>query len=285
MKIIKNAILKIENDIVYLNKDLIKKRKISSRAVPTLLGYNQWQSVGKGVLDRLGLLEYEKIDAYYTVAGEIAEYLADDFLHSQYREYGVKIETKRFQSSFKGSNGIWYGNNLYKSNPKFSGVNDIGISSPDFARANVEVKSKSMKSYEYIINRNQIPAEELLQGEVLSTLAKSEKLIMLYVFYPEVVENMIREYVPEIEDINEYDISYILKQVRVYIADIKIVPINYKVDFEKTQNAMEQAHQVVEKYAISGELPIDLFSVDDKQYFFEFGLMSDEETTYDDLPF
>ena len=66
MKVKENAILKIENDIVYLNKNLIKKKKISSRAVPTLLGYNQWQSIGKGILDRLSLLEYETIDPYYT---------------------------------------------------------------------------------------------------------------------------------------------------------------------------------------------------------------------------
>lgn len=275
------AIRKIADNKVYLNPTLIKQLKISSRLVGDLLGLNQWNSVGKSIIDRLGLFDYDRIepiDPYYTVRGEVAEIFAVKFLHETYKKFGVEIETKTFPSRYKGSNGQWYGNNLYRNNEKFSGVNDIGISSPASARANCEVKSKSDKSYEYIINRKIVPQEELMQGKVLSTLAKTEKLLMIYVFFDEdsevVMKDFTNKFDGDINDLNETNLKPLLDMMKDYekLGKIRIEVLRYDIDLTEVEQQMEMAYQIVKEHAEKGYIELDLFSDDDKQTFKNMGL-------------
>jgi hypothetical protein len=171
---------------VFTNADVQKGRKITSRAFPSILGKNKWESSGKTILERYGLIEKEQIDPYYLVRGNLAEKIAYDYLKNHYK---TKKNTDITLATWN-KDEIHYDN--FPKNEKFGGMIDIAISSPQEFRAVVEVKSKSMKDFESIKGNNG-NEEEVLQGVFLTYLSQAEKCLMVYVFFTPEQEKAIKD--------------------------------------------------------------------------------------------
>jgi len=168
------------------NVNVEKGKKVTSRAFPTLLGKNKYESSGKATLERFGLIEKEQIDPYWLVRGNLAEKIVYNFLLNHYKEQkGVDVKLTTWKKE-----EINYDN--FPKNEKFGGMIDIAISQPPEYRAVVEVKSKSMKDYD-LIKENKGNEEEVLQGLFLAYLSKSEKCLMAYVFFTPEQEKQIKD--------------------------------------------------------------------------------------------
>ena len=87
---LKNSNLKIDFDGQYFTFDLDtnKRRKITSRRFPNLIGENEWNSVGTEILDMFYQIESEAFDNYYTIRGLIAEDLAEKYLAQWFKSQG-----------------------------------------------------------------------------------------------------------------------------------------------------------------------------------------------------
>lgn len=153
MKLVKGLqIQELENDFKFEFKSL---KKITSTKLPELLGLNQWNTIGQAILERARMLEYEGIDPFYTVRGSIAESLAYDYLVHYYKsKHQVDIDLRTFnQKDFRGYDFYNEIDNPKIANDKFGGVPDIVLSKPAEFRSTIEVKSKNIKAYEYIVNQ------------------------------------------------------------------------------------------------------------------------------------
>jgi hypothetical protein len=169
----------------FQNVNVQKGRKVTSRAFPCLLGKNKHESSGKTTLERFGLIEKEQIDPYWLVRGNLAEKIAYDFIKNHYKtKFGVDLALTTWKME-----EIAYDN--FPKNDKFGGMIDIAISQPTEYRAVVEVKSKSMKDYDSI-KESKGNEEEVLQGVFLAYLSKSEKCLMVYVFFTPEQEKQIK---------------------------------------------------------------------------------------------
>lgn len=232
-----------------------KMGKITSRATPVLLGMNNFQSVGHGILDRIGALEFGSIDPIYTVRGAIGEELVRQFLLNAYEKKGIKAILKTFKSRYKGSNGVWYGNDNFKDNPKFGGVIDIGIQAPIESRAVVEVKSKGEDSWDYIFREGKEPTppnEEVWQGKHLTALMKLEKLLMVYIKFNKNQMEMLRFVVNDkdfdVDMLNEDAyVNKIIKEYSFKFQDFEIKPIPFKVAPTEVIAEMDKAYEIVKQ--------------------------------------
>ena len=245
----------LEKNNFIITSDIKKMRKITGHSLPTLLGYNKFNSVGKEILNRLGCLEFVPIDPIYTLRGELSEQLAHDYIINMYKKYNINIETKTFPSRYKGSNGKWYGNDLFKNNERFGGVIDIGIVAPQEFRAVVEVKSKSFfndKGFDVLDsifpynNAVNIPKEELWQGLHYAGLMNLNKLLMVYVFWSDEQVEMIRPILNQPKfDINEINAKEILKTLNFDYEQFTIIVERVDVDLVDVKKKQEQAYKIL----------------------------------------
>lgn len=191
-----------------------KPRKVMSRQVPELLGYNSFNSAGQAILGRMGLLEKVDIDFYWLVRGEVAEHYVNEHLKQIYALRNVELKTQTHTTAGEGFD-------MFKDNKKFGGVIDIQVIEPK--EIIVEVKSKSEKAKTFIIDRGQIPQAELWQGLALTKLMGKDTLLMAYAFLKEEAENKLRKSVKDalelgvpneeiiktaIEDVSMHDFDY-----------------------------------------------------------------------------
>jgi hypothetical protein len=207
-----------------------KPKKLTSRAFPIILGKSKWDSIGKGVLDRCGLLEKEEIDPYYMVRGEIGELLVYDHIQAMYKRANQQAVMKRFTPALENYD-------MFSSNPKFGGVVDIGVSKPQ--RAVVEVKSKSEKDIEWIVDKNQPPIEEVMQGKFLARLSKTDRLLMAYVFFTPKQETDIKNMM----NAGETDITQIMDGLNLKHTDVRIEIVKHNVYAEEMDEDMEIAYK------------------------------------------
>jgi hypothetical protein len=265
-----------------------KVGKITSRLFPILLGKNGFNGIGYGILDRVGFLEREEIDPYYTVRGAVGEYMVNLFIIDSYKKRGIDIVTKQFSSMISYDGGrTFYGNDLFKKNERFGGVVDIGISSPDEYRATIEVKSKSMKDLEYIITKNYVPEEEILQGLQLAYLSNSMKLLMVYIFFTPKQEENLKLLVPTIKNVNNFDIKELVDGLRWELKDFTIKPIPYKVDRQQVEKDMEQAYTTLHTTVESGVIPREYFREKEITYLNDMANYEEHKPITDDsdLPY
>lgn len=277
MKLVKDLKISfdIENRIFTIHNEVRRMGKITGHALPNLLGYDNFNSRGATILGRFGLTEFEPIDPIYTLRGELSEQLALDFLISEYKKYGVNLETKTFPSRYKGSNGVWYGNDLFKKNERFGGVIDIGIVAPQEFRAVVEVKSKSLFNdkgfnvYESIFPINKepnIPKSELWQGLHYACLMTLEKLIMVYVFWTNEQMKMLRPILNDPKfDINEIDAKKILNSLHFTHEQFTIRPVKYEVDLFDVSEKQERAYNILKSAFETKQLEQMLFTKEESE--------------------
>ena len=264
-----------ENLEFIITSEIKKMGKITGHALPNLLGYDNFSSVGKTILDRLGLTEFEPIDPIYTLRGELSEQLALDYITNMYKKFGVEIETKTFPSRYKGSNGVWYGNDLFKKNERFGGVIDIGIVAPQQFRAVIEVKSKTFYSekgfnvFDSIFpheKESNLPKSELWQGLHYASLMNIDKLIMTYVFWNNEQMEMLRPILNQPNfDINEINAKEVLKALNFDYTQFTIIPENVKVDLDDVREKQEQAYKTLEKVFKTKRIPFSAFRMSEAQ--------------------
>lgn len=250
--------LKIINDIeneVYVFEDLkgITPKKITSRMFPILLGENAFNSTGYGILERANLLVYvDDFDKWYGLRGEIAEIIAVKMLKDFYKhKHNVEIELKTFEpKQFKGYD-MFHESYSY-GNKDFGGVPDLTITNPKEHRAVIEVKSKNMKNYEWIFgdkDNHQVPEAEKMQGEQLAWLGRTDKLLMLYVFFTNEQEEIIKEALKNkqqaIDVINKHNWSY---------RTVKTVFKPYDLDLDQVHRFMLTAKSTLDSSIKSGTI-------------------------------
>lgn len=240
----------------------VKIKKVTSRMFPILIGENKFNGVGYGVLDRVGLLDFEPIDPFYAVRGAIAEYFVYHYLKNTYKKHGIDLIMKAFNTKASGYD-------VFKSNERFSGVPDIGISKPDKHRAVVEVKSKNMKSYEYIIDKKEVPNEEVLQGKMLSHLSKVDKLLMAYVFFTDEQEKLIKDNMGKIKDINDFNVEGFCKFINLNVSDVMLSDetiIRYDINHDETLGYMNKAYENLHRIAKDGVIHASHFTEQEQEY-------------------
>lgn len=175
----KTKILKWDKDYLYIITDKTPKtkKKMSGHSFVALAGFDNFNKRGDAVLNLLGIKK-DTIDPKYLYRGEEAERLVRQI-------YEKKLNKKI----------VWYNEQAKKDNhydffPSYvqcGGIPDILLPEEQII---IEVKSKSMKDYNYI-KSNGAPLNELYQGLYYSYLSMYGKTIMFYVFFDEESEKEI----------------------------------------------------------------------------------------------
>ena len=250
-----------------------KHKKIASRAFPNLMGKNKWESAGKTILSLCKLEQFEPIDPFYTLRGDIGELLVFQYFNDT---YPVKLRTWTKKE-------VDYDN--FKNNLNFGGLIDIAITgleegfkneefTDDSVRAVIEVKSKSLiKRYKgnAIDNRKTIleeglPIEETLQGEFLGHMSKVTAYIMTYIFFNEEQEETLKECVKTIKDINNYNPHEVLRELGWTYKDVVIEEFRNIVRNEFIEQQMKYTLNTLNQAVKTGNIHKMFFSNQDKIY-------------------
>lgn len=237
--------------------------KVTSRMLPILLGENKFQSIGYGILDRAKMLGFSEIEQWYMARGSIAEHLVLEYLKAFYKATkGIEVDLKAFEiSDYEGYDMF---NESYKyGSKKFGGTPDIAITNPLEHRATVEVKSKNVKHYEYIVNRKIIPVDELRQGEQLAYLSKASSLIMAYVFFTDDQETQIKNILKtdnKAVSNGNYDGEALANLLDFNYKNV-IIKISFnKVDRDRIEGLMDYAYETLHSTIESSLVPKEYFS-------------------------
>ena len=256
-------------------------KKISSRDFPSILGKNQYESIGKTILSLCKREQYEPINPYYTVRGDVGERLVFDYLRANY-DVALMSWNKK---------DINYDN--FPKNPMFGGMIDIAITSPKEYRAVVEVKSKSMKDKKKIEDENGV-IEEVMQGKYLAHLAHSTKnpvnnAIMVYIFFTVEQEDKLKALVEKLPDPNDYNQNDIIRELGWRFEDMEIVVLNFEVNHEELEEQMKTAWNNLKRAVSNGNISKVLFNNKDTVYLDTILLNGGKKETKavddDDLPF
>lgn len=225
----KDVKLHNDNDYIWVNEaPSMFRKKIPSRSFAALLGLDEWNSIGKQLLELLNLLEKdsEPFNTYYTLRGDVAETYVSQLLEEQFkRQFPDKdIEIILFnEKNFPYMDQFNYDRKTGKGNKVFSGRMDVAIKVREkngklFKAYIVEVKSKSHTTYEDVILidekgreftqkqfkksdyeliavEKKYPKTELYQGIFLATLGTLDKIDMIWVFFTDEQEKEMQKYV------------------------------------------------------------------------------------------
>ena len=249
---------------VFGHFDEKKFKKVTSRAFSCLLGNNHFESIGKTILERFKLTEYQAIDEYWGVRGDMAELLVEDFLKTNYKKQGIDLVTKTWTKE-----EVSYDN--FGTNKKFGGLLDIAISSPTEHRAVVEVKSKSMKDVDKI-TKSRGNIEEVLQGKFLTYLSNVEKCLMIYVFFSPGQEEEIKNYVREKND-NKQDYTtrnfaqMLIMKMDLTPSNMKILVFKHTIDSHPEFTAdMNKAYDTLLEFQKTKTIKSSSFGANDLTY-------------------
>ena len=164
----------VEKDLLVIDKeDNVKCKKITGHSFVGLIGLDNFKRSGDWLLIMHCLLP-TKIDPKWLKRGDFAEMI----VKKTYEKNGVKCTTYDKKE-------INYDNFNYEF---FGGLIDIELINDNTL---VEVKSKSMKDYDYIC-QNQ-PMNEVYQGLYYGRLRKYERIIMEWIFFDEETEKSVFE--------------------------------------------------------------------------------------------
>lgn len=266
MKLKQGLNIRKENEEFVFEFNESKIKKITSRMFPILLNKNNFNSQGYGILERAGFIEFEEIDIFYKVRGEIAEMLASNLIRDLYKaKHKVDVDLKTYEvSQFKGYDMFNIEYNW--GNKHFGGVPDMVISKPTEHRTLFEVKSKNMKMYTLIAENGNIPEEEKLQAIHLGVLSKTPRVGMVYIFFTDKQETAIKKEIGKgnikgIDVINEMGLTY---------RDIKPKVIYYDVDFENDFESMMLAKDILDSAIARGRIHSSKFKANEIQVLHEY---------------
>lgn len=273
--------LKAGQKVRYENGDYIfdfqdkPHKKITSRIFPCLLRKNKYQSIGQTILERYNLTRKEIIDPFYIVRGEIAETLAFEYLKSK-----GYTDLKTFDKDK-------YDYDNFPNNRKFGGLIDIAIVSPDEDRAVVEVKSKSLSQFKKI-EESKGEKAEILQGLLLTELSpRVNKCKMIYVFFTEVRENIIRDSISR-DFADGYDINEKVMATKIINKNnwthkhVRILEFDYYTN-EQLKKDMDKTYSILHEFSKTKRLPETYFRKEQREYLNDYIGIKSEEIL--DLPF
>lgn len=278
---LKNSNLKIDFDGQYFTFDLDtnKRRKITSRRFPNLIGENEWNSVGTEILDMFYQIESEAFDNYYTIRGLIAEDLAEKYLTQWFKsQKGIDVELKHFAPQ------QFDAYDQFSSNQHFGGVVDIAIISPEKERAVIEVKGKDTSKLEKIETKR--PQEEVAQGELLSYLSRVKQYYMCYVFFDELQESKMKRLAEQIKASGKKigDVCYkkkndVIAHFNLSINDVVVRLYKYDLNDTQTELRMKKAYNTVVQFKNTKKIHVSNFKMDEVNYLKSFGKkpLTDEE--------
>lgn len=261
--------MKLKDNVVFEYNDIaqaysfnlkgLKVKKVTGRMFPILLGKNKYNSIGFGVLDRCGLIDFVEIDLWYKVRGAVAEHFAYLFIEKMYKSYGIDIKMKAFTTK-----GVNYDN--FPKNNKFGGVLDIGISEPQNQRAVVEVKSKNTKYKGKFLNDNEFWEEEVLQGKMMSALSGVDKLLMAYVFFTDEQESLFQRTVGDVKDPDDFNVPLYVKELGLKLEDIDVQIGRFDVDKKEVEKEMEKAYENLHRLVNLGGIHKSHFNQSESDY-------------------
>lgn len=160
-----------DRDYIYITSDIIANPNISSHTLVNLVGLNKFSSIGKQLLSSFGFLERSPIPPYQQHKGGIIEYFTDQYLAEV---YGDTLKLESFElDQFENYN-------QFPDEAPFTGALDKYIHIP--VKLPIEVKSKEMKDYNWIVEQGNWPIEQLTQGANQAVLAGADKYMMVYGF-------------------------------------------------------------------------------------------------------
>lgn len=208
MNIKKDVKLTLDNQYLNIEYDQMFAKKITSSHYPELIGLSGFKNNGKGkkMMNLLNLLEPDVFDDYWLYRGDIAESMAYEVIKTNFeKKYGKEnVEVILFHSKDYTYGDQWhYDRASGKGNEYFGGRLDIGIKVTDpktkkVTRFVVEVKGKTYeKMYDKIVGtdtkKGEPPATEVEQGKFLATMMKLSSVTMVWVFFTEEQELMLRK--------------------------------------------------------------------------------------------
>lgn len=257
----------VANGSFVFQNEFIKKKKITGRTFPLLLGIGKYEKKGDTVLKMVGLLKDDPIDPYYLVRGTLCE----NRVKKHYEEKGYECQTWNDLEVKKK-----IGFDLWKDrNESFGGIPDIVSTNIEGTRLLIEVKSKSMKDYETYVK---IPnEEEIMQMSLYATLGKTNDNRMFYVFLPPELEQRIKEDMEsmngkarEITDEEWHNCRFIDKKI--------------EIDFAKVKEDMQNAKWYLESCCATRKIALNDLSINALK---KMGITDEEldNAFDDDLPY
>lgn len=152
------------------------KKKMTGHSFVELCGFSTFKKKGDTVLSLLGAYK-EQADPKWLRRGDMAELIVRNY-------YSKKL----------GKNIVWYDEQDKKANffdffhdyQQCGGIPDIEIPEEKLL---IEVKSKSLKKYDEIINK--LPKEEIYQGLYYAYLRHFPSAVLFWVFFDDESEQAI----------------------------------------------------------------------------------------------
>lgn len=163
----------IEGDFLIVDEEF-KPRKIFGHSFVGLCGLDPFTKIGDTLLKMHKLIK-EEVPRKYLLRGDFAE----NIIKHVYERDGHKCTTyDKYEIKFDN----------FQELKHFGGLIDIELLEE---KTLIEVKSKSMKDYEYV--KASPPKQEVYQGLYYGFLRKYEKITMEWVFFDEETEQEVFE--------------------------------------------------------------------------------------------
>ena len=264
MKIKYGTTVQATDDGYVFNTEFARRGKITSRVLPNLLGKNSFTSVGESILERFGFLEKGHFEKWYSVRGRVGELLARQyielFLNHKQIEY-KKIHAYELQM-FEGFDMF---HPSYKhGHDVFGGTPDMLVEKED-RKDNllIEVKTKNIGSYNYIVNVGNLPEEELMQAHYLGYMTKSKEFALTYVFFTDEQEAKIRDITEDADNLSDEELLDRLGFSLVGKDKVVVTMAIRNVDRDYMEGEMEKAKKILDEFQETGLLSKDILSAAD----------------------
>ena len=238
--------MRIENGYLIVESSEIRKiKKITGHSFVQLIGIDPFTKVGDCLLTMHGLYS-EKIDEKWLKRGDFAEKVVQRVYKRDGHNITIYDKKKINYDNFQDY--LWFG-----------GLLDIEL----IEEKNViEVKSKSLKDYDYIIKNP--PLHEIQQGMYYSYLRNYDKVTLEWIFFDEKTEQEI---------FNDLPVTS--------LQNLKRHTKTYDINKEFMKIKLQQALNIIKDFRENGR--IALSDISDKVLKY-LGFDRNEIMT-DDLPF
>ena len=166
-------------EYLIFDKEELKLKKITGHRFSELSGKDGFKTKGDCLVNMFLNIK-EQIDPYYKLRGNIAEKIAYNYLCKKYPSIKWTLHTTEDENY-----------DMFKEDKNFGGV--IDIDGNDY-QVIVEVKGKSLKDKKWIMKKGNIGEE--WQALYYGCQKQAQQVIMVYVFFPEDVEQSIKDKKP-----------------------------------------------------------------------------------------
>ena len=217
--------MRIENGYLIVEKnEMLKFKKITGHSFVQLIGIDPFTKVGDCLLAMHGLYK-ETVDEKWLKRGNLAE----EIVKKVYTRNGHKCTTyDKYEINFDN----------FQNYQHFGGLIDIELIEE---RSLIEVKSKSLKDYDYIIQKQ--PIQEVYQGLYYGFLRGYEAITMEWIFFDEQTQE---------EVFNDKPITT--------FKNLKKFNKRFSVNKEEIKEKLKTALQIVFDFRENGKIPLNNIS-------------------------